>query len=238
MKRFLLLGVAVAGLVQGTTVSLNPIADGRGTIGDPGDFMVVNGSVTTNNTGFADILLNFNYRTSGAGGPSSPLGPFPDFGSTLNVGDLLFQVGSHDYGIPLFDHSGAPNGGNAALFANVLHAHFYQSTTDLNALTVLNNPPNVDYRKTTNVWLGGSVIDLGLLTETITFSGGSTPKYTVELTGQLPAAFLSDIIASAGGQRSRTARYADAGTAFVSADGFGAAWFGFDSPPARNTVDI
>jgi len=116
---------------------------------------------------------------------------------TLDVGDLLFQVGSHFYGIPLASHSGAPNGGNASLFPSVLADHFYQATTELTAKTVLGDP-NVQYRPNQDVWLGGTVTDLGALSETITFHSGQTPSYVVEFQGQLPAAFLADVAANGG----------------------------------------
>lgn len=164
--------------------SLSPINDGMGTIGTLSDFMVVNGSVDINNAGSADILLNFNSK------PSANLTPYVDFGVTLSVTDLLFQVGSDNYGIPIVSHSGAPNGGNASLFASVTAGDFYQTTNLLTAQTVLNNPGLI-YRNNANVWLGNTVTDLGTLTETIT-SQGSTPEYTVEFKGQLPASFLAD----------------------------------------------
>lgn len=198
MKYFLLSSIFLAGLATAGTINLTPINDGLGTIGTPANFQVVSGTITTNNTGFADIVLDFNYHPVGSGGPSSPLGAYSFAGFTLDVGDLLFQVGSHFYGIPLVSHSGAPNGGNASLFANVLADHFYEATSELTAKTVLNNPSGVTYRPNEDVWLGGTVTDLGTLTETITFHSGQTPSYVVEFQGQLPATFLSDVAANGG----------------------------------------
>jgi hypothetical protein len=154
--------------------------------------MVVNGTITISNSGNADILLNFNYKRPGAGGPSTDLGSYSDFGVTLAPADLLFQAGSDDYGIPIMSHSGALNGGTASQFASVVAGDFYQTTNLLTAQTVLNNPGLI-YRNNANVWLGSSVTELGTLAETITSHGGSTPEYTVEFTGLLPTSFLTDI---------------------------------------------
>jgi hypothetical protein len=195
IRRFLLTVIFFGVIANAETISLNPINDGKGTIGELSGFMVVNGSINIGNSGNVNILLNFNYRTPGAGGPSSVLGSYSDFGVTLDATDLLFKVGSDDYGIPIVSHSGAPNGGTASQFASVIAGDFYQTTNFLTAQTVLNNP-NLIYRNNANVWLGSSVTELGTLTETITSNGGSTPEYTVEFTGQLPASFLTDINAN------------------------------------------
>jgi len=191
IKRFLLTTLFFGVIANAETISLSPINDGKGTIGTLSGFMVVNGSITIGSSGNVDILLNYNYETPGAGGPSTDLGPYTDFGITLDAADLVFQVGSNNYGIPIVSHSGAPNGGTASQFASVLAGHFYQTTHLLTAQTVLNNPGLI-YRNNANVWLGSSVTDLGTLTETITSHGGSSPKYTIEFTGQLPASFLTD----------------------------------------------
>jgi hypothetical protein len=191
IQRFLLTTLVFGMIANAETISLSPINDGKGTIGTLSGFQVVDGSITIGNSGNVDILLNFNYESPGAGGPSTDLGPYTDFGITLDAADLLFQVGSDDYGIPVVSHSGAPNGGTASQFASVQAGHFYQATNLLTAQTVLNNPGLI-YRNSADVWLGSSVTDLGTLTETITSHGSSTPKYTVEFTGQLPASFLTD----------------------------------------------
>lgn len=191
IKRFLLTTFVFGIIANAETISLSPIGDGRGTIGELSGFEVVDGSITIGGSGHVDILLNFNYATPGAGGPSTDLGPYTDFGIVLDAADLVFQVGADNYGIPVMSHSGAPNGGTASQFASVLAGHFYQATNLLTAQTVLNNPGLI-YRNNAYVWLGSSVTDLGTLTETITSHGSSTPKYTVEFTGQLPASFLTD----------------------------------------------
>ena len=191
IRHFLFTTLVFSMMAHAETISLSPISDGRGTIGELSGFMVVDGSITIGGSGNVDILLNFNYATPGAGGPSTDLGTYSDFGITLDVADLVFQVGSDNYGIPILSHSGAPNGGTASQFASVLAGHFYQATNLLTAQTVLNNPGLI-YRNNADVWLGNSVTDLGTLTETITSHGSSTPKYTVEFTGQLPASFLTD----------------------------------------------
>jgi len=61
----------------------------------------------------------------------------------------------------------------------------------------LNNPGFV-FRPNSDVWLGGTVTDLGTFTETVNFFSGQTPSYVVEFKGQLPASFLADV-ASHGG---------------------------------------
>jgi len=197
MKQLLLSSVFFAGLANAGSINLTPINDGLGTIGPPANFAVVSGTITTNSSGFADILLDFNYRPVGNGGPTSDLGPYLLGSVTLSVGDLLFQVGGHDYGIPIVDHSGSPNGADASLFDSVLAGHFYQSTSILTADTVLNHP-SFGFRPNANDWLGATVTDLGQFTETITFHDGQTPNYIVELTGQLPAGFLADVAANNG----------------------------------------
>ena len=197
MRRLILSSIFLASLATAGTINLTPINDGLGTIGATANFQVVSGTITTNNTGFADIVLDFNYHPVGSGGPSTPLGQWALGGVNLNVGDLLFQVGSHDYGIPLASHSGSPDGANPALFANVTAGHFYQSSTELIANTVLNSP-GFGFRPNADVWLGGTVTDLGTLTESITFHSGQTPSYIVEFTGQLPSSFLSDVNANGG----------------------------------------
>ena len=197
MKHLILSSIFLASLATAGTINLTPVNDGLGTIGTPANFQVVGGTITTNSAGFADIVLDFNYHPVGSGGPSTPLGAWLFSGTTFNVGDLLLQVGGHDYGIPLADHSGSPNGANPALFANVTAGHFYQSSTELTANTVLNSP-GFTFRPNADVWLGGTVSDLGTLTENITFNSGQTPSYIVEFTGQLPASFLSDVNANGG----------------------------------------
>jgi hypothetical protein len=197
MKQLLLTCAFFAGLANAGSINLTPINDGRGTVGTAANFAVVSGTVTTNSSGFADILLDFNYRPTGNGGPSTPLGAYLLGGVTLDVGDVLFQVGGHDYGIAIASHSGSPNGSNASLFATVQAGHFYESTSLLTADTVLNHP-SFGFRPTADVWLGAAVTDLGTLTETITYHAGQTPDYVVELTGQLPASFLADVAANNG----------------------------------------
>src|SRR5580765_6605096 len=91
-------------IANAETISLSPISDGRGTIGELSGFMVVDGSITISSSGHTDILLNYNYKAPGAGGPSTVLGPYSDFGITLDAADLLFQVGSDNYGIPIVSH--------------------------------------------------------------------------------------------------------------------------------------
>jgi hypothetical protein len=197
MKQLLLSFAFFAGLANAGSINLTPINDGRGTVGTPANFAVVSGTITTNSSGFADILLDFNYRPTGNGGPTTPLGPYLLGGVTLDVGDLLFHVGTHDYGIAIADHSGSPNGSSASLFASVLAGNFYQTTSFLTADTVLNHP-SFGFRPNAEVWLGATVTDLGQLSETVTFQAGQTPDYIVELKGQLPAGFLADVAANNG----------------------------------------
>lgn len=191
IQRFLLTAIFFGVIANAETITLSPINDGRGTIGELSGFEVVNGSITIDNSGNVAILLNFNYAAPGPGGPSTVLGSYSDLGITLAPADLLFQVGSDDYGIPIMSHSGAPNGGNASQFASVVAGDFYETTNFLTAQTALNNP-GLTYRNNADVWLGSSVTQLGTLTETITSNGSSTPEYTVGFTGQLPASFLAD----------------------------------------------
>ena len=191
IQRFLLSTLVFGILANAETISLSPINDGKGTIGTLSGFEVVDGTINIGNSGNVDIRLNFNYELPGAGGPSTDLGPYTDFGIVLDAADLVFQAGSDYYGIPVMSHSGAPNGGTASQFASVLAGHFYEATHLLTAQTVLNNPGLI-FRNSAYVWLGSSVTDLGTLTETITSHGSATPEYTVEFTGQLPASFLTD----------------------------------------------
>jgi len=135
IKRFLLTILFFGVIANAETISLSPINDGKGTIGTLSGFMVVNGSITIGSSGNGDILLNYNYETPGGSGPSTDLGPYTDFGITLDAADLVFQVGSNNYGIPIVSHSGAPNGGTASQFASVVAGHFYQTTHLLTAQT-------------------------------------------------------------------------------------------------------
>jgi len=194
IQRFVLTAIFLGVTANAETISMSPINDGKGTIGLLSGFMVVAGTITISNSGSADMLLNFNYATPGAGGPSTDLGPYTDFGITLDAADLVFETASNYYGIPIRSHSGAPNGGTAGQFASVVAGHFYQTTHLLTAQTVLDNS-GLYYRNNANVWLGTAVTDLGTLTETITSHGSSTPEYTVEFSGQLPASFLTDAAA-------------------------------------------
>src|ERR1700683_483929 len=108
IQRFLLTIMFFGAIANAETITLSPINDGNGTIGELSGFEVVNGSINISGSGSVDILLNFNYAAPGAGGPSTVLGSYSDFGVTLDAADLLFQVGSDDYGIPIVSHSGAP----------------------------------------------------------------------------------------------------------------------------------
>src|SRR5258708_4563879 len=128
MRTILLTVLAFCAIANADTITtMSPISDGKGTIGLLSGFQVVNGTITITNTGNTDILLNFNYAAPGPGGPSTILGPYTDFGITLDAADLLFQVGSDNYGIPIVNHSGAPNGGTASQFASVVAGDFYQT---------------------------------------------------------------------------------------------------------------
>lgn len=190
----------LAGLAQATIVQLTPVSDGQGTIGAPADYQVFSGTITTDSSGNADIVLLFNYRDPGNNNPSTALGRYQNFGLNFNLGDLLFQVGDESYGIALTSHSGAPNSSNSSGFASVTRGHFYETNSLLTAQTVLHNPSNVHYRNNSLVWLGGNVTDLGTLTETVTYLGSSGPEYKIELTGALPQAFLADVNAHQGFQ--------------------------------------
>jgi hypothetical protein len=200
MKTILLSTLLLGALANATTISMTPVQDGKGTIGTPSYFEVVGGTITINSQGAADIVLNYDYHPTGSGGPTTTLGEYNYGGTNLNTGDLLFEVGNTDFGIAIENHSGAPNGGNASQFASETAGNFYEASTLLTAQTVLNNPPGADYRNNTDVWLGGTLTDLGQFTETVTYHAGSTPEYTVELTGQLPTLFLNDVNADGGFQ--------------------------------------
>lgn len=188
MRNLLLSLLLAAAAAKATSLGLTPVNDGRGTIGNPAVFSVIDGSFNLDMNGMVDIVLHFDYAQPGWGGPSSDLKGYNYAGVNLNVGDLLFQVGGDLYGIPLTSHSGAPNGGNTSLFASVLKGHIYETTNYLTTNQVLNNP-SADYRKNTPVWLGATVTDLGTLTEKVTHTGNT---YTVEFTGK-----LSDSLAAA-----------------------------------------
>jgi len=181
----------VSALAKATSLGLTPVDDGRGTIGDPAAFAVIDGSVNIDLQGMADIVLRFNYQTPGSDGPSSDLGSYNHGGIILSVGDLLFEVGGHKYGIPLTDHSGAPNGGDVDLFANVLKGHFYQTDSFLTTDTVLNTN-DTSYRPGFDVWLGATVSDLGNFEEQVSREPG-TSTYTVEFIGKMPQSFLDDV---------------------------------------------
>lgn len=199
-QKLLFTPILLAGLAQANIVQLAPVSDGDGTIGAAIDYQVFSGTITTDNSGNADIVLLFNYRVPGNNNPSTALGQYQAFGFNLNLGDLLFQVGSEKYGIALTSHSGAPNSANSSGFASVTQGHFYETDSLLTAQTVLNNPSNVHYRNNSLVWLGGNVTDLGALTQTVTYLGSSGPEYKIELTGALPQEFLADVNAHQGFQ--------------------------------------
>jgi len=200
MKTIFLGSLLIASLANATTISLAPIQDGKGTLGDPSFFQVVGGTITINNQGVADITINYNYHPVGGGGPTTPLGGYNFDNINLNTGDLLFVVGNTDFGIGVANHSGAPNGGNSSLFGSVTAGTFYEASSLLTAQTVLNNPQGVGYRNNTDVWLGGTLTNLGQFAETITYHQGVNPDYTVELKGQLPTLFLNDVNSQGGFQ--------------------------------------
>ncbi len=193
MKNIALSILFVAAVAKATSLGLTPIGDGRGTIGDPAAFAVVDGSVNIDPSGMADIVLRFDYQRPGGQGPGADLGSY-NYGSIiLSIGDLLFEVGDNKYGIPLKNHSGAPNGGNEDLFANLRKGHFYQTDSFLTTETVLNTT-DLGFRQGFDIWLGATVSDLGKLKETVTREPG-TSTYTVEFIGKLPQSFLDDVAA-------------------------------------------
>jgi len=175
-------------------VGMSPVNDGLGTIGAASEFAVVNGSFSLDTSSRAALIqLVFNYNVNA----SSTLGQWTTDGLKLNVGDLLLQVGTDEYGIALKSHTGAPNGVPAGLtsssFASVTQGEVYQESGNSVYLTttqVLNNPGGVQYRNNTAVWLGGTLTDLGSLTETITHVGS---VYTVNLSGNLNSTLVQDI---------------------------------------------
>ena len=181
--------------MSATTINLTPSTDGKGTVGPEQEFRVFNSSIVIDGSGNATITLNFNY-------PGAHLtDPFNVSGINLNPTDLLFQVGTDLYGIPIVTHSLAPDvAGGTVTAGNV-----YSTTAFQTSQTVLGDP-SADYRKTAAVWLGGVPVPLTFgascgasgqpLCESITPKGTTSttvPEFTVMLTGQLPTAFLSDV---------------------------------------------
>jgi hypothetical protein len=188
----LVLGLLVlaATLSSATTLTLTPVADGLGTVGDIGQFAVQGGSISIDSSGMANITLQFNY-------PAVDLNTsFTDFGIVLKPTDLLFQVGTDLYGIPIVTHSLAPDNASGS-YPTVIAGDLYQTTAFQTSQTVLDNPSGVIYRNNDPVWLGGTPTLLsGPLTETISSKGSSSPEFTVTLTGDLSSAFVSDVDAN------------------------------------------
>jgi len=187
-----ILGILVlAGAISSaTTINMTPVSDGLGTIGDTSQFAVQSGTITIDGSGNANIVLQFNY-------PSANLNTsFTDFGIVLKPTDLLFQVGTDLYGIPIVTHSLAPDN-SSGTYPTVTAGDLYQTTAFETAQTVLDNPSGVSYRNNAAVWLGGNPVLLsGPLTETISSKGATSPEFTVTLTGNLSSAFVSDVDAN------------------------------------------
>jgi hypothetical protein len=173
-----------------TTITLTPVADGLGTVGDTSQFAVQGGSITIDSSGMANIVLQFNY-------PAADLNTaYTDFGIVLKPTDLLFQVGTDLYGIPIVTHSLAPDNASGT-YPTVIAGDLYQTTAFQTAQTVLDNPSGVIYRNNDPVWLGGTPTLLsGPLAETISSKGSTDPEFTVTLSGDLSSAFVSDLNAN------------------------------------------
>jgi hypothetical protein len=184
-----LLGILILAttFATATTITLTPVADGMGTVGDESQFAVQGGSITIDSSGMANITLQFNY-------PAADLNTsFTDFGIVLKPTDLLFQVGTDLYGIPIVTHSLAPDNASGT-YPTVIAGDLYQTTAFQTSQTVLDDPSGVIYRNNDPVWLGGTPTLLsGPLTETISSKGTTSPEFTVTLSGDLSGAFLSDV---------------------------------------------
>ena len=191
MRRFItLLGLCVfaTALCSATTISLTPVSDGLGTIGDPSLFSVLGGTITIGSNGATNITLQFDY-------PQTSLStPYSWNGIVVQPADLLFKAGNDDYGLAIVNHSLAPdNASHPSAYSTVTAGDFYSTTFFETAQTVLGNPPKVTYRNSDPVWMGGTQTELGSLSETISRVGN---EYTVTFAGTLPTAFIGDLDAN------------------------------------------
>jgi len=191
---FLLLGCVTcqAGMIYdtfdqsqagGCNYSLAPPFSTCDVIGNPALFDIQKASVEIAND-WATATIYFNY------GGGSTLQPFTD-GIPLAVGDLFFYApsdpGNYLYGVPLYSHGGF-TADNLYLVGG--------DTTLLTADNIIDNT-GYYYRRTQDVWLGGSGSPetIGLPVQVVDYGNGvSNALYAATLEFPVSADFMSSAI--------------------------------------------
>jgi len=194
----ILMLAAAFGSASEININMTPIGP---TIGPDADYAAISGTIKIDDVSrMLNATLTFNY------GASSLNTAFTDRGVNLKPGDLLFYVGTLEFGIPIADHENLPGNTNGVtLHAGRLYENqqFMGQTMDhfQTAKNILNlNPISWPYRPDNPVWLGNApdYIGIGTLTEmstsqAITINGVHGYQYTVTLSGALPQAFVTDV---------------------------------------------
>ena len=191
---FLLLGCATcqAGMIYdtfdqsqagGCNNSLTPPYSTCDVIGNPALFDIQKASVEVAD-GWATVTIYFNY------GGGITLQPFTD-GVPLSVGDLFFSApsdpGDYLYGVPLYSHGG--------FTADDLYK-VGGATTLLTANDIIDNT-GYYYRRTQDVWLGGSGSpeSIGLPVQVVDYDNGvSNALYAATLEFPVSADFTAAVI--------------------------------------------
>jgi len=152
-------------------------------IGDPALYDIQKADVHIAD-GWATVTIYFNY------GGGITLRPFND-GIPLEVGDLFFYApsdpGNYLYGVPLRSHGG--------FTADNLY-RIGGGTTLLTADTIIHNT-GYYYRRTQDVWLGGSGSPeaIGLPVQVVDYGDGvSDALYAASLEFPVPADFLASVV--------------------------------------------
>jgi len=120
-------------------------------IGNFNQFDIRRLSILQNTANTLQIQIFFNYGGPGADGAPGNFNSFNVGGETLQIGDILFDVGANgtfDYAAVLQAH-GATKGSTSG----VSTGGFYQAQSTLTAFQVLQNPNLGNYRPNTVVWL-------------------------------------------------------------------------------------
>lgn len=125
------------------------------------DQMIIDG-----NAGAFTISIYVNYGQEGGDTSLSGINisPFP----TLYLGDVMFNVGSSLYAIPVISHTNTGPGAGGLTAANL-----YLVTSYLTSRTVLNDPPTTSYRPESFVWANSNgAVNKGAGTRNVTNVGG------------------------------------------------------------------
>jgi hypothetical protein len=167
----------------GCSYSFAPPFSSCDVIGDPALYDIQKASVHIAD-GWAKVTIYFNY------GGGITLQPFSD-GIPLEVGDLFFYAPSdpanYVLGVPLHSHSG--------FTADSLY-RIGGDTTLLTADAIIDNT-GYYYRRTQNVWLGGSGAPeaIGLPVQIVDYGDGvSNALYAASLEFPVPADFVASVI--------------------------------------------